>query len=86
MLLPGNPQRNDAGAQCRLRVIVGDGNVLATVTQPLSGDAARLRVKLNAKQRKAAKKVKTVKFALDLIDADGNVISTTRSSLVRPLG
>ncbi|MBO9533158.1 MAG: hypothetical protein J7513_09320, partial [Solirubrobacteraceae bacterium] len=73
------------GSICQLRVIIGNGQVLKTARAALDvNGAARLRPKLSGKSVKAAKKVKTVKFALDVIAPDGTILGSERSSLVRP--
>ncbi len=72
------------GAACRLRVIVGPGKEIAKVTVPVTGDAARLRIKLSKKQRKLVPRSRKVRVALDLLDAKGVVLSTTRQSVTLP--
>lgn len=72
------------GATCRLRIIAGAGSVLARVQVPVTGDSARLRVKLSKKQLKQVPKSRKVRAALDLVGADGAVILTTRQSVKLP--
>ncbi len=68
-------------------MIIGDGKVIGTNSVKLGTAAeARVYVKLSAKNKKSAKKAKTVRYALDLVDAKGNVILSVRDSAKSPLG
>lgn len=73
-----------AGASCRMRVIVGNGQVLGTATTLLGGSDARLRVTLSGTPLRAARRAPSVRFAVDLLGATGRPLATERTTLPHP--